>query len=286
MNRSLFITLLIILVSIIQSCTDHDDPKLSPIDTTQVKITATVKDNPNTSWLNITEELTISVSNIEMSAPKGVVLRSISLVANNGTGIYTVDDKPYSGEPLVFKVPLTMLKGRVSFSLRGNLIKKDSRDAEIIIADNIQKIVFSEEPEFKCEGWLYVSVMSKSTSGEIYENSFEVRSTDDLIIPVPQSKLYWTPQDGSASTIEIKLGAGGTAWSPNTTFDCKITKSAIGHSSGDDSTLKLTIPNIPGSLGAEKLQEYIVASYFGTWENISIDTYNLTNVFSIVEAEE
>ncbi len=286
MNRSLLITLLIVIVTLIQSCADHDDPQLSPIDTSQVKINATVNDTPNTTWLNITEELTISVSNIEMSAPKGVFLRSISLVANNGIGRYTVDDKPYSGEPLEFKVPLTMLKGRVSFSLRGNLIKKDSRDAEIIIVDNIQKIVFSEEPEFKCEGWLCVSVMSKSTSGEIYENSFEVKSADDLIIPIPQSKLYWTPQEGTASTIEIKLDAGGTAWSPNTTFDCKITKSAIGHSSGDDSTLKLTIPNTPGSLGAEKLQEYIETSYFGTWENISIEPYNLTNVFSIVEVEE
>ncbi len=286
MNRSLLITLLVAISTIIQSCADHDDPQLSPIDTTQVKITANVKDYPNAPWLNITEELTISVSNIEMSAPKGVVLRSVSLIANNGTGRYTLDDKPYSGEPLDFKVPLTMLKGRVSFSLRGNLIKKDSRDAEIIIADNIQKIVFSEEPEFKCEGCLYVSVKSRSTSGEIYENSFEVRSIDDLIIPIPQSKLYWTPQDGTASTLEITLGAGGTAWSPNTTFDCKIIKSAIGHSSGDDSTLKLAIPNIPRSLGAEKLQEYIVTSYFGTWENISIEPYNLTNVFSIVEVEE
>ena len=286
MNRTLFITLAVIVSTIIQSCADHDDPQLSPIDTTQVKITATVKDYPNTSWLNITDELTISVSNIEMSAPKGVVLRSISLIANTGTGRYTVDDKPYSGEPLEFKVPLTILNGRVSFSIRGNLIKKDSRDAEIIIADNIQKIVFSEEPEFKCEGWLYVSVKSKSTSGEIYENSFEVKSTDDLIIPVPQSKLYWTPLEGTASTLEISLGAGGTAWSPNTTFDCKITKSAIGHSTGDDPTLRLTIPNTPRSLDAEKLQEYIVTSYFGTWENISIEPYNLTNVFSIVEAEE
>ncbi len=278
--------LLLAIFSLATSCADHDDPQLSPIDTTRVKITATVKDIPNTSWLNITEELTISVSNIEMSAPKGVVLRSISLVANNGIGRYTVDDKPYSGEPLEFKVPLTMLKGRVSFSLRGNLIKKDSRDAEIIIADNIQKIVFSEEPEFKCEGWLYVSVTSKSTSGEIYENSFEVRSTDDLMIPIPQSKLYWTPQEGRASTLELALGAGGTAWSPNTTFDCKIINSTIGHSTGGDATLRLTIPNIPRSLGAEKLQEYIETSYSGTWENISIEPYNLTNVFSIVEVEE
>lgn len=286
MNKLLLVTLLAIFSTIIQSCADHDDPQLSPIDTTEVKITATVKDSPNTSWLNTTEELTISVSDIEMSAPKGVVLRSISLIANNGIGVYTLDDKPFSGEPLEFKVPLTSLKGRVNFSLRGNLIKKDSRDAEIIINDNIQRIVFSEEPKFKCEGWLYVSVKSKSTSGETYDNSFEVRSNDDLNIPIPQSKLYWTPQEGKASTLDISLGAGATAWSPNTSFDCKITKSAIGHSSGDDATLKLTIPNIPGTLGAEKLQEYIVTTYFGTWENISIQPYNLTNVFSIVEVEE
>ncbi len=286
MKRIDFHTLLLFIIAIVPSCADHDDPQLSPIDTTHVKITATVKDYPNTSWLNITEELTISVSDIDMSAPKGVVLRSVSLIANNGTGRYTIEDKPYSGETLEFKVPLTMLKGRINFSLRGNLIKRDSRDAEIIIADNIQKIVFSEEPKFKCEGWLYVSVKSKSTSGEEYENSFEVRSTDDLIIPVPQSKLYWTPKSGTASTLEIALGSGATAWSPNTTFDCKITHSAIGYSTGNEPTLRLSIPNTPRSFGAERLQEYIVTSYFGSWENISIEPYNLTNVFSIVEVEE
>ncbi len=74
MNRSLLITLLIVIVTLIQSCADHDDPQLSPIDTSQVKINATVNDTPNTTWLNITEELTISVSNIELSASKGVFL--------------------------------------------------------------------------------------------------------------------------------------------------------------------------------------------------------------------
>lgn len=284
MNRlSIFIITFLSLVS--SSCADHDDPKLAPIDTTKIKITANVSEKPVDSWMNITEEVTIRVSDIKISAPKGVVLRSVSLIANNGNIRYNIDDKPFSGEQLEFKVPLTNMKGRLYFTLIGNLIQKNSRDAEIIIADNIQKIVFSEQPKFECEGWIYVSVKSKSSTGEEYNQTFEVRSNEKLDIPIPREKLYWVPSSGTASDLEISLGSGGTAWSSNTTFDCKITKSAIGHSSGDDSTLKFTIPNTPGSLNAKKLQLYIVASYFGTWENVSIEPYSVTNVFSIIEAE-
>ena len=285
MKKISFYALLATVCMILPSCLDHDNPKLSPIDTTNVKITATVKDYPDTQWLNVAEELTVNVSDIEMTAPKGVVLRSVSLIANNGIGMHTVDEKPYSGETLEFKVPLSILKGRVNFSLRGNLIKKDSRDAEIIIADNIQKLIFSEEPKFECEGWLYVSVKGRSTTGEEYSHSFEVKSGDNLTIPIAQSELYWTPSSGTASTIEVSLGSGANAWSPNTTFDCKILKTAVGHSSGDEPTLRMTIPNTPGSLNSQKLQLYVLTSYFGTWEDISIQPYNLTNVFDIIEAE-
>ena len=284
MNK-LSIVILAFISLLAVSCSDHDDPKLAPIDTTKVKITANVSETPTGQWMNVTEEMTIRVSNLEMSAPKGVVLRSVSLIASSGNVRYSIDDKPYSGEPLEFKVPLTNMRGRLNFTLKGNLIQKNSRDAEIIIADNIQKIVFSQQPKFECEGWLYVSVKSKSTTGEEYNQTFEVRSNENLDIPVPTDKLYWTPSSGTASEVEISLGSGGTAWSSNTTFDCKITKSAIGHSSGDESTLKLTIPNKPGSLNAQKLQLYVIASYFGAWENVTIDPYNLTNVFSIIEAE-
>lgn len=282
MNKVSYYILFAVL-SVLTSCADHDDPKLAPIDTTQVKISADVSDSPNSTWMDISEEITIRVSDIKMEAPKGVILRSVTLIANSGYVRYTIDEKPYSGNPLEFKIPLSGMKGRLNFTLIGNLIKKDSRDAEILIADNIQKIVFSESPKFECEGWLYVSVKSKSTTGEEYSQSFEVRSNEDLTIPVPHDKLYWTPTSGTASTIDVSLGAGGTAWSPNTTFDCKITQSAIGHSSGDDSTLKLTIPNSPGSLNAQKLQEYIRTTYYGTWEDITIEPYNITNVFDIIE---
>lgn len=285
MNKTILFSFVAFACTLFTSCLDHDDPQLAPIDTTQVKITATVEDFPNSSWLKVTEQLTIRVSDVEMKAPKGVVLRSISLVANSGSAKYTVDDKPYSGEPMEFKVPLINMKGRVNFSLRGNLIKKDSRDAEVIIADNIERIVFSETPEFECQGWLYVSVKAKSTSGEEYSHSFEVRSSDHFTIPVPQSELYWQPSSGTASELEVSLGSGATAWSPNTSFDCKIIKTAIGHSSGDEPTLKLIIPNTPGSLNSQKLQMYVRTSYFGTWENVTIEPFNLTNVFSIVETE-
>ncbi len=277
--------LLFAICGLMASCADHDDPKLAPIDTSKVTVTASVTELPNSSWLNVTEEMTIRVSNVEMTAPKGVVLRSISLIANNGTVRYMIDEKPYSGDPLEFKIPLSGMRGRLNFTLIGNLIKQNSRDAEIIIADNIQKIVFSEEPEFECDAWLTVSVKSKSTTGEEYSNSFKVNSIDHFTIPVPQSELYWTPSTGTASTLEVTLGCVATAWSPNTTFDCKITNAAIGHSSGDAPTMKITIPNVPGSLSSEKLQVYIVSTYFGTWENVTITPYNLTNVFDIVEIE-
>ncbi|MDE6023106.1 MAG: hypothetical protein K2G13_06345, partial [Muribaculaceae bacterium] len=264
--------------AMLSSCMDHDDPKLEPIDTTKVKITADVTYSPTSQWQDKSEEMTIKVSDVKMNAPKGVVLKSISLTANSGYSKYTIDEKPFSGEPLEFKVPLIGMQGRMTFSLRGNLIKKDSRDAEIMIADNIQKIVFSENPKFECNGWLYVSVKGKSTTGEEYSNSFEVTSTEDLAIPVPDEKLYWKPSSGEAPTIEVTLGTGATSWSSNTTFDCTITKTAIGHSSADQPTLKLTIPNKPGSLNSEKLQMYVITTYFGTWEDVTIDPYNLTNV--------
>ncbi len=267
------------------SCADHDDPQLAPIDTTQVRISATVKDAPNSSWLNVTEELIISVENVEMTAPKGVVLRSISLFANNGMSRYELDEKPFSGEPLVFRVPLTGIRGRVNFSLRGNLIKKDSRDAEIIIDDNIQQIVFSQSPEFECQGQLQFMVKSKSTSGEEYSHSFKAVSSDHFTIPVSRSELYWTPTSGSASTLEVSISSGALAWSPNTTFECAINRTAIGQSSGDGATVKFSIPNTPGALDELKLKLYVLTSYFGTWEDVTINPYNLINVFDIVERE-
>lgn len=285
MNKFTALAYVTSICSILSSCADHDDPKLSPIDTSQIKISATVKDHPNTPWLNTSEEMTVDVNNVVMSAPKGVVLKSISLVANNGTSRYEVDEKPYSGEPLEFKVPLTGLRGRLNFSLRGNLIKKDSRDAEIIIADNIQKIIFSEAPEFECTAKLFVTVKSTSTTGEEYSNSFEACSADNLIIPVPQNELYWQPTSGTASTLEVSLGSSALAWSPNTTFDSSISKISIGHSSGETATLKITIPNTPGSLNSEKLQMYVIPSFYGTWENITIEPYSIIYPFSIIEEQ-
>lgn len=283
MKKSLFLSISTFICLILASCADHDDPKLSPIDTSQVKITATVKDLPNSRWLNVTEEMTVSVSNVEMTAPKGVVLRSISLVAGNGVVMYTVDDKPFSGEPMEFKVPLVGKQGRFNFSVRGNLIKKDSRDAEVIIADNIQKIIFIETPEFECEGTLSITVKGTSTTGEEYSHSFEATSIDHFTIPVPQSELYLQPTSGTVATLEVTISGSAKAWSPNTTFENKITNLAIGQTSGDDSTVKIAIPNTPGALNSQKLKFYVLTSYYGTWENVTIEPYNLTTVFDIVE---
>lgn len=285
MKETLYSILIKIACLLLPSCIDHDDPQLAPIDTTQVKITASVKDTPNSRWLTETEELTIQVSNIELTAPKGVVLRSISLIGQNGNSFYRFNEKPFSGKPLEFKIPLNGSQGRVYFSLRGNLIKKDSRDADIIIMDNIQRIVFSEMPKFDCEGSLLVTVNSKSTSGEEYSASFEAKSDPINKISIPPSKLYWAPKSGTASTVEVTLAGAAIASSPNTTFDSAVTRVAIGHNSGEEATVKFTLPNTPGSLDSKKLQMYALATYYGTWENVTIEPYNLTNVFDIVEAE-
>lgn len=268
------------------SCLDHDNPKLSPIDTTEVTITASVTELPAyTSWLTSTEEMTVKVENVEMKAPKGVVLKSISLVANHGYAGHVVDEKPYSGDPLEFKFPLNGLRGRVNFSLRGTLIKKDSRDAEYLIADNIQRIVFSETPKFECEGKLFVTVKSKSTTGEEYSKTFDAYSIDHFTIPIPQEELFWTPTSGTASTVEVSLGSGAKAWSPNTTFDGSILKTAIGHNSGEQANVTITIPNTPEALNSEKLQMYVQTDFYGTWEEVTIDRYPILYVFNIVEVK-
>lgn len=282
-NSTLSLFLLFLFSVFVTSCSDPDEPQLDPIDTSLVKIEASIKSSPTSQWMIPTEQLSIKVSDVEMTAPQGVILQSISLVANDGTKAYVVDDKPFSGKDLEFKVSLKNLQGRVHFSLKGNLVKKDSRDAEILIADNIERIIFSEMPELECQGRLIVSVRAQSTTGEEYSNSFEVTSSDHFTIPVPREQLYWQPTSGTVSTIDVTLGSGATAWSPNTTLTPEITKTAIGNSTGDAPTAKFTIPNSPGSLDSMILQMYVITSYYGTWENVTIEPYLLTNIFAITE---
>lgn len=263
------------------SCVDHDDPQLTPIDTTQVKISADVKVLPNNSWLNPTEEMTITVSNVEMNAPKGVVLRSLSLYKDG----YPIMTKPFSGETLEFKLPLSNIIGRLNISVIGNLIQKNCRDAEILIADNIQKIIFTQTPILECEGLLNVTVKSVSTSGEEYNKRFDVKSKDHFTIVIPQSELFWTPTEGTASTMEITFGGGATTWSPNSTLESKVTRINWGSKNPDDPVLKITIPNTPGALNQEKLQLYVTAQYYGVTENITVEPQNLISVFDIVESD-
>lgn len=274
---------LLIFLALGTSCSNQDEPQLDIIDTSLVKIEASVKSSPTSQWLIPTEQLSIKVSDVEMTAPQGVILQSVSLIANDGAKAEVIDSKPFSGKDLEFRVSLNNLQGRVNFSLIGNLVKKGSFDAEILIADNIERIIFSEMPEFECQGRLIVTVHSQSTTGEEYTNSFEVTSSDHFTISVPQEQLYWQPTTGTATTIEISLGSGATAWSPNTTFIPEITKTAIGNSTGDAPTAKFTIPNTPGSLEALKLQMYVITSYYGTWENVTITPYSLTSIFAIKE---
>ncbi len=262
------------------ACADHDDPELAPINTSNVKISATVDVFPSNMWLNPTEEITIRVSNVNMEAPKGIVLRSISLYENGRQLL----DKPFSGETLEFKVPLSYMKGRLNFSIVGNLIQKNYRDAQILIEDNIQRIVFSETPTIDCKARLNVTVKSRSTSGEEFTQQFDVESVEGLLT-IPQEKLYWTPASGDAAVIDLTLSGSAEAWSPNSTLDCAISRIYWGMNYPNDRTLKLTIPNEYGSLNNKKLSLYVTATYYGTTENITVQPQHINILYDVRESK-
>lgn len=270
------------------ACADHDDPQLAPIDTSQMKISANVAVNPTAHWLNQTEEVSISVSDIEMTAPKGVVIRSIALYKDNGP----VMEKPYSGEPLDFKYLLQYSRGRVYFSIIANLIKQNARDAQILIKDNIQCVVFSETPQFECEANVDITVKSKSTSGEEYSKTFEVKSTDHFTIPLSAAELYWAPASGTASTLEVTLTGDAKTWSTNSTLESRISKiywdkpSAFpGHEGSSRQEITLTLPNTPGALGTKNLGLVVTTVEYGTWENVTVEPSNMTYGFVLTETD-
>lgn len=279
-NRLIITFLLFFSLLAATSCTDHDDPELSPIDTSEVKITAQVNVDPSAEWLNPTEQITVTVSDVNMSAPKGVVLRNISIMVNGQEH----QQKPFSGEPLEFKLPLTYFpKGRVNIAVWGELIKKNSRDADIIIADNIERVLFSETPEFDCEATVDITVSGKSTSGEEYNRSFQVKSADRFTIPVPASELYWTPASGTASSLNVTLTASAKAFSTNSTLESVVSRLYWG-GSGEERTISFTLPNTAGSLDAKHLQLMVQTVRFGTWENVTVGERPLIYSFGLVES--
>lgn len=271
--------ILAILCVIATSCADHDDPELSPIDTTKVKISAKVEATPTSSWLSTAEEITVCVSDVAMSAPKGVVLRNINLY-KNGQRILS---KPYSGEALEFKVPLNHASGRIYLSVIGDLIQKNCRDAEIIIADNIQRVVFTNVPKLEYKAQLNVTAKSLSTSGEEYSQCFDVESRDGYIISIPQDKLYWTPTSGTASTIELTLKGSADTWSSNSTLESEVTGIRWNTYKPDSPDLNISIPNKPGSLNQLQLRMDVNARFFGTTENITIEPQNISLSFLVGE---
>ncbi len=273
--------ILLAMFCMVTSCVDHDNPELTPIDTSEVKITSSVDVQPSTTWLNPTKEITIRISNVTMNAPKGVVLRSISLYENG----YSIMDKPFSGETLEFKVPLSNMQGRVNFSIIGNLIQKNCRDAQILIEDNIQRLVFTQTPKLECTAHINVTVKSVSTSGEEFSQWFDVESNEVGIVEIPNDKLYWTPKSGTASTIELTLGGGATTWSSNSTLESEVTRISWNSNNSGDPVLKISIPNIIGSLDSEKLSMTVLATYFGTTENITVEPQKLIVLFDIRESK-
>lgn len=277
--KNIILTIVSVAASLFAtSCADHDDPKLAPIDTSKVKISAEITVEPSVQWLSRSEELTVKVSGVSLSAPKGVILRNIKLVCNDGT----MRQKPYSGEPLEFKLPLDFMRGRINIAVWGDLVQKNSRDAEIIIADNIQRIVFSETPKFECEATVDITVKSRSTSGEEYSHSFQVKSIDSSTIAIPQSELYWTPQSGTASALDVTLTASAKSFSTNSTLESAVTRVYWSGESGRN-TITVSIPNTPGSLIRAVPGLIVDTSQFGTWENVTVNESTLIYSFGITE---
>lgn len=279
-----FVLPLTLLVSFfVASCADdHDDPEMSPIDTTAVKITANIKSAPANEWLNPTEEMTVTVSDLEMKAPAGVVLRNVNMMVDGRLW----QQKPFSGETLVFKLPLNQVpQGRLNLAIWGDLIQKNCRDAQIIIADNIQRIIFSETPEFDCEATVEISVKSKSTTGEEYNHTFEAKSIDHFTIAVPDSELYWTPQSGTASTLELTMKASAKSFATNSTLESAVSRVYWAGQQTASSTLTLTIANTPGSLNSKNMTVNVDTSRFGTWENVTVTESHLHYFFSLRETE-
>lgn len=262
---------------------DHDSPELSPIDTSKVKIISDVTSNPAAgSWMTTTGEVTIRLSDVRMTAPKGVVLRSVDLIAN-GQGIM---QKPFSGETLEFKVSLDsyITKGRVNFALYGNLIQKDSRDAQIIIADNIQHIVFAEMPEFDCMVTLDINVKGRSSTGEELDRTFQVSSLDHFTIAVPQSEIYWTPASGTASTLDLTITASAHASSVNSTLEATVSRLQWNKTDKSSPVIKMEIDNTPGSLNSAKLGLNVSTVRHGTWEGVTVKEQNCEYFYEVKES--
>ena len=264
-------------------CADHDDPELNPIDTTAVRISSDVKVSPQVawSWYDQSEKLTVSVDNVNMDAPKGVVLRSVDLLANGSV----IASKPFAGERLEFMLPLSDVStGRLNLAVMGNLIQKNARDAQILIADNLEQIVFKEIPDFDCKVTLEVTVTGRSTTGEELNKTFEVESKDHFTVEVPASELYWTPTSGTASTLEVTMTASAEVWSTNSTLECGVTRIYWG---GNSSTpvYKFTINNSKGALAAKKCGIDVDTTRWGVWEGVNTGNTNLTYIFSVAETD-
>lgn len=270
-------------VVVFGGCADHDNPELDPIDTTNVKITSDVKVSPQVawSWYDQSEQLTVSVDNVNMNAPKGVVLRSIDFLANGSV----IASKPFAGERLEFMLPLNNVPtGRLNLAVMGNLIQKNARDAQILIADNLEQIVFKEIPDFDCKATVEVTVTGKSTSGEELNKTFEVESKDHFTVEVPSSELYWTPAAGTVTTLEVTMTASAEVWSTNSTLECGVTRIYWGGNSST-SVYKLTINNSKGSLAAKKCGIVVDTTRWGVWEGVNTGNTNLGYHFSVTEKD-
>lgn len=283
MNRLHYIALSALVALTTASCgSDDDEPKPSLIDTTGVDISATVSVDPSAAWAWYTtaDQLTVNVSDVDMHAPKGVLLKSVNLLAN-GTPIA---EKPFSGDPLAFKVPLNSVgSGRLNLSVVGTLAEKNSLDAQIIIADNLEQTVFNVMPDFECVGRISISIKARSTSGELLDRTFQVSSTSHFRIDIPQSQLYWTPLEGTAATLDVTMTASADVFSTNSTLAAKATQINWGYDHSSTPELHLTLPNVPGSLAAQDLSILVNTVRYGVWEGINTGETKLMYYFKLQE---
>ena len=268
---------------VLVGCADHDNPELEPIDTSDVKITSDVKVSPQVawSWYDQSEQLKVSVDNVNMDAPKGVVLRSVDLLANGSV----IASKPFAGERLEFMLPLSGVPtGRLNLAVMGNLIQQNARAAQILIADNLEQIVFKEIPDFDCKATLEVTVTGRSTSGEELNRTFEVESKDHFTVEVPANELYWTPTSGTASTLEVTMTASAEVWSTNSTLECGVTRIYWGENSSTP-VYKFTMNNSKGALAAKKCGIVVDTTRWGVWEGVNTGNTNLIDHFSVTEKD-
>lgn len=254
------------------SCEDHDSPELSPIDTTEIGITASITLNPSHLWYTTRDEYGIKVGNIDMTAPQGTVIRTVSLLIDG----QTVMEKPWSGDMLEFQLPLSsQWKGKHKAAIWCKLIRKNARDADYIIKDNMDLTVFDEIPQFNKDVAVRFTVSGKSATGETYSQEILVPSDHHGQVEIPSSDLY--PDNVSSLQVTMEIANVSVAAIHSDQLQTTINNSYWNTS--DKNTITLKIPNEAGALENALKEKHLFpiidARIHGTHEGIAVDVPSL-----------